>query len=229
MPDDWQRALCVVAHPDDMEYGASAAVAHWTSAGKHVAYLLVTRGEAGIDTVDPAECADLREAEQRASCAAVGVSDVTFLDHEDGVIEEGPALRRDISAAIRRTEPDLVVTLNHTDTWGPGTWNSADHRAVGRATLDAVSDAANRWIFPDAGGPHAARWVAIAGTQHPTHVVALDPVDVQRAAAALACHATYLRTLHPDVPVDQQAREWTDRVTGAASGVPTCSFELQAR
>ena len=67
LPDDWSRALAVVAHPDDLEYGATGAVARWTAEGRIVTYLLVTRGEAGIDTIPPAECAPLREAEQRAA------------------------------------------------------------------------------------------------------------------------------------------------------------------
>ena len=32
LPEDWSRALCIVAHPDDMEFGAAAAVARWTAA-----------------------------------------------------------------------------------------------------------------------------------------------------------------------------------------------------
>lgn len=62
------------------------------------------------------------------------MSEVVFLDHKDGVIEEGLALRRDIAAAIRRYRPELVITLNHRDTWGGTAWNTPDHRAVGRAT-----------------------------------------------------------------------------------------------
>ena len=68
MREDWQRALAVVAHPDDMEYGAAAAVARWTSAGKEVAYVLVTRGEAGISSLPPGQCGPLREEEQHRSC-----------------------------------------------------------------------------------------------------------------------------------------------------------------
>ncbi|MER6983240.1 PIG-L family deacetylase, partial [Streptomyces carpinensis] len=71
MPDDWRRALAVVAHPDDLEYGCSAAVAHWTDGGREVAYVLATRGEAGIDTLEPDRCGALREREQRASAAVV--------------------------------------------------------------------------------------------------------------------------------------------------------------
>ena len=57
MPEDWDRAVAVVAHPDDLEYGVASAVARWTSQGKHVSYLLATRGEARIAGMDPAEVA----------------------------------------------------------------------------------------------------------------------------------------------------------------------------
>ena len=60
VPEDWEVGLAVVAHPDDMEYGASAAVARWTDQGKTVAYALVTAGEAGIDGLAPEECGPLR-------------------------------------------------------------------------------------------------------------------------------------------------------------------------
>jgi LmbE family N-acetylglucosaminyl deacetylase len=36
LPEDWTRALAVVAHPDDMEYGAASAVARWTGQGKDI-------------------------------------------------------------------------------------------------------------------------------------------------------------------------------------------------
>ncbi|MFE1909130.1 PIG-L deacetylase family protein, partial [Streptomyces gardneri] len=135
MPRDWQRALAVVAHPDDLEYGCAAAVADWTDEGKEVVYVLATRGEAGIDTLAPDVCGPLREREQRDSAAVVGVATVDFLDHRDGVIEYGLGLRRDIAAAIRRHRPELVITLNHRDTWGGGPgapWNTPDHLAGGR-------------------------------------------------------------------------------------------------
>jgi LmbE family N-acetylglucosaminyl deacetylase len=99
---DVGRVLAVVAHPDDLEYGAAAAVARWTSTGHEVVYLLATRGEAGIDSIPPEECGPLRVAEQQASAKVVGVDVVEFLEHPDGVIVYGPELRRDIAAAIRR-------------------------------------------------------------------------------------------------------------------------------
>ncbi len=137
MPSDWQRALAVVAHPDDLEYGTSSAIAGWTDEGRDVAYLLVTHGEAGVDNMAPDEAGQLREAEQRASAALVGVDTVEFLDHPDGLIEYGIPLRRDIAAAIRRHRPDVVITGNHHETFPGGFLNMADHRVVGQAVIDA--------------------------------------------------------------------------------------------
>ncbi|MEJ3652425.1 PIG-L deacetylase family protein [Actinomycetes bacterium KLBMP 9759] len=196
MPDDWRRALVVVAHPDDLEYGGAAAVARWTSEGRSVTYLLATRGEAGIDTIPPAECGPLREAEQIAAAAEVGVDVVEFLDHPDGLIEYGTPLRRDIAAAIRRHRPELLITSNHRETWpGGGGLNMADHIATGRAAIDAVRDAANRWIFPEVGEPwHGVRWVAVASSPRNSHAVDVEAV-FDRGVASLRAHAAYLAAL----------------------------------
>lgn len=204
MPDDWRRALAVVAHPDDLEYGCAAAVAAWTDGGRDVTYVLATRGEAGIDTLEPARCAPLREREQRASAAVVGVSRVEFLGHRDGVIEYGVGLRRDVAAAIRRHRPELVITLNHRDTWGGAARNTPDHVAVGRATLDAAADAGNRWIFPDLAEQglqpwDGVRWVAVAGSSSPTHAVDATP-GMERAVRSLLEHRTYIEALTDEDP-----------------------------
>ena len=130
LPDDWTRALAVVAHPDDLEYGTAAAVASWTAAGRSVSYVLVTRGAAGIHDTPPEKAGVVREDEERRSAAVVGVQDVRFLGHRDGVVTEGLDLRRDIAREIRRARPELVVVNSHHETFGPGLWNSADHRAV---------------------------------------------------------------------------------------------------
>ncbi|MFE1751228.1 PIG-L deacetylase family protein [Streptomyces anandii] len=236
MPEDWRRALAVVAHPDDLEYGCAAAVAAWTDAGREVVYVLATRGEAGIDTLDPAVCGPLREREQRASAAAVGVSRVEFLDHRDGVIEYGTALRRDIAAAVRRHRPELVITLNHRDTWGGVAWNTPDHVAVGRATLDAAADAGNRWIFPDLAEQglepwNGVRWVAVAGSATPTHAVEAGP-GLERAVRSLLEHRTYIEALTDEDP-ETYAREFLTSTATAVGerygGKPAVAFELFGR
>jgi LmbE family N-acetylglucosaminyl deacetylase len=237
MPDDWQRALAVVAHPDDLEYGCSAAVAGWTDSGRDVAYLLASRGEAGIDTIEPAACAPLREREQRASAAVVGVSAVEFLDHKDGVIEYGTGLRRDIAAAIRRHRPELVITLNHRDTWGGLVWNTPDHRAVGRATLDAAGDAGNRWIFPELIHEqglepwNGVRWVAVAGSATPTHAVDATP-GLERSVQSLLEHRSYIEVLTDEDPEAYCRGFLTQSAQAAAErfgGRPAVPFELFTR
>ncbi len=206
-----------MAHPDDPEYGVAAAVAHWTGAGKDVGYLLATRGEAGIAGLAPGEAGPLRAEEQRRACAHVGVRSLRFLDFPDGRLEEGPDLRRAIAREIRQWKPDLVVTLNHRDTWRPGAWNSSDHRALGRSVLDAVSDAGNDWIFPEllAEGLtlHKVRWVAVSSPE-PTHSQPVDEASVAAAVASLSEHRRYLEALS-DKPVLDQATAQVTMVTSS--------------
>jgi LmbE family N-acetylglucosaminyl deacetylase len=233
-PDDWERALAVVAHPDDLEYGAAGAIAAWTAAGRQVVELLATRGEAGIEGLEPAVCGPLREAEQRAGAAEVGVEVVEFLDHPDGVLVEGIELRRDLAAAIRRHRPDLVVTINFHDRWPGGVgWNFADHRALGRSLVDAVADAGNRWVHPDLAERglepwSGVRWVAVAGSPLATHAVDVgDTLDA--AVASLAAHARYLDGLGPDHPMadpDTFLREQAAAVGRRFGDRPATAFEL---
>lgn len=199
--DDTQvhRVLAVVAHPDDMEYGGSAAVAAWTARGVEVAYVLVSSGEAGMDSLPPAEAGPLREAEQQAACAAVGVQDVTFLGFPDGTLEYGLPLRRAIAAQVRRVRPDLVVTGAFRPTWPGGTLNQADHIAVGNAVLDAVRDAGNRWVFPeqltgDAQPWNGVRTILAFGSPQATHALVVDDT-VEQAVRSLEAHAAYLGAL----------------------------------
>jgi LmbE family N-acetylglucosaminyl deacetylase len=231
-PEDWERALVIVAHPDDMEYGGAAAVARWTDQGKHVAYLLATRGEAGIDSMDPAEAAVVREAEQRVSAAIVGVDVVEFLDHPDGTIEYGLPLRRDLAAAIRRHTPDLVIGVNHRETYGGTYLNMADHRAVGLATIDAVRDAANRWVFTDLDSAGLSPWggvryLAIVASPLASHAVDVSAV-FDRGVASLRAHAAYLAGLGTDdpEPMLRSFAEATGRRFAGGGGGLAVAFEL---
>jgi LmbE family N-acetylglucosaminyl deacetylase len=226
-PDDWSRALCIVAHPDDLEYGAASAVAHWTASGKEISYLLVTRGEAGIDGTAPSVAGPLREAEERASAAVVGVEAVEFLDgHVDGVIEYGLPLRRDLAAGIRRHRPDLVVSMNPSETWGGLSFNMADHRHVGLAALDASRDAGNRWVFVDAGEPWAGvRRVAMGGSPHPTHFVDVG-ATIETGIASLREHAAYIKGLGTDFDPDAFLRG-NARASGEMAGCDyAATFQL---
>ncbi|MGI8756176.1 MAG: PIG-L deacetylase family protein [Acidimicrobiales bacterium] len=232
VPEDWDRALCVVAHPDDIEDGVASAVTRWTDQGKTVAYCLVTSGEAGIDTLAPDECARIRRDEERRSAAVVGVTEVEFLAHPDGLVEPSTALRRDLAVAIRRFRPDIVVSINFRESFGGPGFNHADHRVTGVALLDAVRDAANRWVFPGAGGhPWAGVRFALFGAS-PEAVHGVDITHtIDRGVASLGEHRAYLDALRPadatgDYDPTAFLRQWAEG-TGPAMGVAAATaFEL---
>ncbi|MFG3303375.1 PIG-L deacetylase family protein [Micromonospora chersina] len=224
LAEDWQRALAVVAHPDDLEFGAAAAVARWTGQGKQVVYCLLTSGEAGIDGMPPERSRVLREEEQRASAAVVGVDTVEFLGLPDGLLEYGVALRREIAAVVRRHRPDIVLTNNFRDTWdGAYALNQADHIACGRATLDAVRDAGNRWIFPEQLTDGVRPWSRVrevwaAGSPEARHGV--DVTDCfDRGVASLRAHGAYLSGLGDGGFDAEEFLEGLARPAGSRLGV----------
>ncbi|WP_460755713.1 PIG-L deacetylase family protein [Nocardiopsis oceani] len=231
LPEDWNRALAVVAHPDDLEFGTSSALNRWTGQGKDVVELLVTKGEAGIDSLDPGASGPLRMAEQHASAAAVGAATVEFLDFPDGTLEYGLPLRRALAGAIRKHRPDIIVSINFRDHFaGVAGFNHADHRVLGPALLDAVRDAANRWVFTEqlVEGQEpwsGVRFVAFGAAPDPTHYVELSEEDLAAGIASLDAHEVYLANLDG---FDQRSflREGAES-SGAEAGVPLAtSFEV---
>jgi len=235
LPDEsFRRVLCVAAHPDDVEYGTSAAVATWTQRGVQVAYLMLTRGEAGMDACAPAQTARLRTAEQIAAGAAVGVSHIDFLDHPDGVLEYGLPLRRAIARAIRTFQPDVVLVGSWEVEFVAGL-NMADHRVAGMATLDAVRDAGNRWVFTDLIDeglpPWSIRWLLVAGHTQPTHGVDVTGEPLERGIASLEAHGAYLEGI-PGHPPPRAMIPMMAAMQGRALGVQHAvlfrAFDFQA-
>ncbi len=196
LPEDWTKAIAIVAHPDDMEFGAAAAVARWTGQGKEIVYVMVTSGEAGIDGMEPDESRRVREAEEIESGRIVGVDTVEFLGLPDGIVEYGVPLRRTLAAVIRRHRPEIILTGNFRDTWGVGAFNQADHIAVGRGVLDAARDAGNRWIFHEQltdglepwGGVKAVWAFGSPEAGHGVDTTETFDLGVQ----SLAAHAAYI-------------------------------------
>ena len=223
LPEDWQRALCIVAHPDDLEFGSAAAVARWTGQGKQVGYCMVTSGEAGIDGLHPDECRGVREAEQVESARIVGVDVVEFLRLPDGIVEYGVPLRRVLAEVIRRHRPEVVVTGNFRDSWGGRSLNQADHIAVGRGVLDAARDAGNRWIFPEQLTGDTEPWGGVravwaAGSPESGHAV--DTTDTFEAGvASLAAHRAYIEGLGWENWDPREFLESMARSTGQRLGV----------
>jgi LmbE family N-acetylglucosaminyl deacetylase len=231
LPEDWTRALAVVAHPDDMEFGSAAAVARWTGQGKQVTYCMVTSGEAGIDSMEPDECRRVREAEQIESARVVGVDVVEFLHQPDGILEYGVPLRREIAHVVRRHRPEVVLTGNFHETFGGRNLNQADHIATGRAVLDAVRDAGNRWVFPEQLVDGLEPWGGVkavwaGGSPRAEHGV--DTTETFDAGVkSLKAHAAYIEGLGWENWDPQEFLEGFGRQIGQRLGVAIgAAFEV---
>ena len=229
--ESWTTALCVVAHPDDLEFGAAAAVARWTDQGKTVVYAMVTSGEAGIDGMRPDEARRVREAEQVESARIVGVEAVDFLGLPDGVLEYGLPLRRAICAAVRKHRPEIVITTNFRDTWGGQNLNQADHIATGKATLDAVRDAGNRWVFSEQIESGLEPWGGVrqvwaASSPQSGHGVETTQT-FDRGVESLRAHQAYIDGLGWENFDPQEFLEGGARQAGTRLGVPMATtFEV---
>ena len=194
--DHVERALCVLAHPDDVDFGSAGTVATWTSAGTEVTYLIVTDGDAGgFDQTPREQMGPLRQAEQRAAADAVGVEDVRFLGYPDGRLELTLELRRDISRVIREVRPQRVLTSSPERFWERIGASHPDHMTVGESTLRAVyPDARNPFAFPellcDEGlEAWAVSEVWLGASPRADHAVDVTDV-VDRKMAALRSHVT---------------------------------------
>jgi LmbE family N-acetylglucosaminyl deacetylase len=192
------RVLVIVAPPDDVEYGMAGTVARWVAEGKTVSYVLVTRGEAGSEdpALTAAQAAAVREREQRAAGAAVGVTDLRFLDWADDAVYYGPELRRALAREIRRARPEVVATDQGTLYWGGRVINHADHRATTLATIDAILDASLRHAFPELLAEGFEPWRGVKRLYlcgDPEADVAVDvAATLPQAIAALEAHASYV-------------------------------------
>jgi LmbE family N-acetylglucosaminyl deacetylase len=206
-----ERALIVVAHPDDVDFWAGGTVASWTSAGIAVAYLVLTDGDSGgFDPRIPRSAIpDIRRDEQEAAALELGVDDVRFLGYPDGRLAPSYTLRRDITRVIRQVRPERVLTWTPEWSWRRFHRNHPDHRAVGEAVLSAV--------FPDARNPFAhpellreeglEPWVVeevwLMGAPSPNHYVDITDT-LERKLAAIRAHKS--QTAHRD-RLEQDLRE----------------------
>ncbi len=206
------RILVIVAHQDDIEFGAAGSVMRWTDAGAQVTYCIVTDGAAGSNEkgVDYADLVRRRKAEQMAAAKIAGVTDVRFLDYADGTLQPTLELRRDLTRLIREVRPDRVVisdptlVLLHED--GGSYINHPDHRAAAEAALYAVFPSAeSRPIFPellDEGfEPHHVNELYMQLTEKPNIAVDITPVH-ERKLEALLCHRSQL---------SEEVREWVSK------------------
>lgn len=189
----------VTAHPDDIDFGSAGTVAAFTKAGVEVTYCIVTNGDAGGSdrAVSRADMAALRQREQRAAAAEVGVTDVRFLGHPDGRLQPTIALRRDISRVIRQVRPERVLSPSPERRWDFIFASHPDHLAAGEATVCAVyPDARNPFAHPellaDEGlEPWTVNELWITGAEG-SNIAVETTSTIERKVAALLSHKSQI-------------------------------------
>lgn len=204
------RVLVVVAHPDDIDFGIAGTAAVLTAAGSHVTYALCTSGEAGIpEDMDRGDLMDMREREQRAAAAKVGVTDVRFLGQPDGHLEANLHLRKVISRVIRQVKPDVVITQNPERRYERIFGSHPDHLACGEATISAIyPDARNPHahveLLAEGHEPHAVDWLWITQGREPNLAVNITDV-MDKKVAALSSHSSQVEWIED---IDKLLRDW---------------------
>ena len=209
-----QKAMVIVAHPDDIEFSSAGTVARWVQDGAEVVYVLCTSGDVGIAEpgMTKAKAAQIREAEQQAAAEVVGVKEVVFLREPDGMLENTMSLRKRLVREIRRFKPEVVITGDPTVVWARSDYiNHPDHRAAAGAALDAV--------FPAAGQPnlfeelakegitaHKVRKVYVTSwDQADTFVNITDTIDLK--IEALKKHVSQMKDWDPEPRIKEWAGE----------------------
>jgi len=200
-------AMSIHAHPDDQDFTVAGTLAKWAAAGCEIITLIITDGSAGSNAPEHAAdykptLASIREQEQIAANAILGIHETIFLHEPDGELEPTVALRKEVTKLIRRYKPDVVVTGDPQAVfYGNGYINHPDHRAAAQLALYAAfPSSGSRLLFADLleegyephdvkrvyihGSEKADTWVDISGTLETKikalkqHVSQVDTHDV---------------------------------------------------
>ena len=219
MPEEeikFSKVMVIAAHPDDPEFGCAGTIAKWAAEGKEIYYCLVTSGDVGTrdEFITPGKLASLREKEQCAAAAELGVKDVVFLHHHDGMVVNDMHLRRELAQVLRKYQPEVVVTI---DPWRHYQMHP-DHRAAGQAALDAIYAARERLIFPeqlfDGIEPCRPKLAFLFWTENADYYEDISST-IDRRIAALKQHAS--QVAHRD-DMEERIRKWA-RETGEKAGM----------
>jgi LmbE family N-acetylglucosaminyl deacetylase len=212
--DEIKRVLVVMAHPDDCDFGAGGTIAQWSAKGIRVSYCIITNGDQGGEEsgIPLEQMAQVRQKEQRDAGAALGVSDITYLNYRDGWLMPSIELRKEIVKAIRIAKPDRMLVQSPERNWERIFASHPDHLAAGETAIQAVyPDARNPYAFTDlkeAGfEPWRVREVWMTGSPTPNHFVDITDTFSKKMAAL---HSHVSQTAH-NKELERMVREWGER------------------
>jgi LmbE family N-acetylglucosaminyl deacetylase len=219
----FRKAMVVMAHADDAEYGVSGTVAKWRAEGWDVVYVICTDGSKGSSDpkITQKQLSEIRRKEQIAAGRVLGLKNIVFLGYEDSLLQPTLGLRKDITREIRRSKPDILICMypmrNLDGHWGFG---HPDHMASGEAAMSAVFPTArDHMTFPElleeGLETHKVSEVWIVGHPEPNHWVDVSGF-IDTAAKALAQHKSQVE--HPYKKIREMMGNWR-RKTATGRGM----------
>lgn len=209
-----KRVAVIMAHPDDADFSCAGTCAKWAAEGNHITYVVITNGDKGSDdrNLSGEDLACIREAEQRAAAAILGVQECVFMRRPDGMLVPDLELRRELVRVIRTLKPDVIICQDPTSWFVAREYiNHPDHRAAGQAVLEAVFPAArNHRYFPElleeGLEPHRVDEIYVANPKEPDTWIDITPyMDLK--IAALRAHVSQMGDWDPDEAVRGWNRE----------------------
>jgi len=123
------RVIAFGAHPDDCDLGAGGTAAKYAAAGHQVKFVSLTNGDAGHQTMRPAELAKRRQAEALEAGRRIGI-EYEVLENHDGKLLPTLEVREQVIREIRAWKADIVIAPRPND-YHP------DHRYTGVVVQDA--------------------------------------------------------------------------------------------
>jgi len=192
--EDKKKILVILAHPDDPEFFCGATIAEWSRQGHEVSYCLLTKGDKGVNDhfQTNADIRALREREQSEAASVLGVTDITYLDNEDGYLVPSLKLRKDVTRVIRQKKPQIMVSCDPTNFYMHDDYiNHPDHRAAGQVAIEAVFPAADNPLFftelitDEELYPHGVEEVWLSLPKEPNLVVDVTATWQQKIDALL--------------------------------------------
>ena len=228
MPDPSRpvRVLALHAHPDDIEFQCAGTLALLGAAGCHLTLATMTPGDCGSMDRDAVTIAAVRRAEAAEAAALLG-ADYVCLEFRDMAVFNDDESRRRVVEAIRRANPDLILTAPPVD-------YHADHEATSLLVRDACFGVTlpnyktRQWepAPPMAHIPHLYFVAPTGGVDRDHRPVASDFfIDVSPHAdlkrRMLACHASQRDWLLQQHGIDEylEALARWDTERGQAIGV----------
>jgi LmbE family N-acetylglucosaminyl deacetylase len=151
------KLLAILAHPDDESLGIGGIMAKYSAEGVETYLVCATRGERGWngpEEQNPGLTAlgEIREEELKNAARHLGIKEFSFLDYIDGDVDQVQPQKAiaDITAAIRRIRPNVVVTFDLN-----GFYGHPDHIAVTQfVTAALVCAASESYQYPKGQPPH---------------------------------------------------------------------------